>query len=315
MLVRGPTRELRNWVADSRRWNDFRARPGDIVVATAPKCGTTWTQRIVGMLLRQSSEPFPVQDSQPWIDMRSRPIGDILAELENQPGRRSLKTHSPLDALPFHDDMLYIHVARDPRDACMSWHNHVMGYTPFARALMDQNGLTDETIGRPYPVPPSDPRDFFRAFLRVPEFAPFDDFTIAEYCDVERTYWAARHRPNVLMVHYNDLKTDLDGEMRRIASFCGIETPEALWPKLVEAAGFAAMKRDAAALLPTAGAIWDGGGDRFLHKGTNERWVEIATPDDLALYEAEASKGMSANLKAWAERGRLVAGDPAAMAD
>lgn len=315
MLLRGPTRELRNWMADSRRWKDFRARPGDIVVATAPKCGTTWTQRIVGMLLRQTAEPFPVQDSQPWIDMRSRPIADILAALEEQPGRRSVKTHSPLDALPFFDDVLYIHVARDPRDACMSWHNHVTGYTPIARAIMDHNGMTDETIGQPYPAPPDEPCAFFRSFLRVPEFAPFHDFTIAEYCDIERSYWAARHMPNVLMVHYNDLKADLDGEMRRIAEFCGIETPEALWPELVEAAEFTAMKRDASALLPTAGIIWQGGGDRFLHQGTNRRWVEIATIDDLELYETQASKGMSPNLKAWAEQGRLVAGDPVAMAD
>lgn len=315
MMLRGPEREFRDWVSDSRRWHGFTPRPSDVVVATAPKCGTTWVQRIVGMLLRQSVAPFPVQDEQPWIDMRSRPVDEMLAMLEAQPGRRCIKTHSPIDALPFYDDLLYVHVARDPRDACMSYLNHVSGFTPLARNMLDHIGMTDETIGKPYPASSADPHSFFRAFMRCPDAETYQDFTIAEYCDLERSYWAERHRPNVLMVHYNDLKADLEGEMRRIAAFCGIETPETLWPDLVEAAGFAAMKRDAAALLPRAAMIWEGGAEQFLHQGTNQRWREVAAADDLMLYEAAASAGMSPNLKAWAEQGRLAAGDPAAMAD
>ena len=51
-------------------------------------------------------------------------------------------------------------------------------------------------------------------------------------------------RPNVLFVHFNDLKTDLSGEMRRIANFLGISVNEDIWPELVAAAGFTAMRRD-----------------------------------------------------------------------
>ena len=274
-----------------------------------------WIVSLVGMLLRQSPAPFPVQDEQPWLDARFAPIEFVLEQLQAQPGRRSIKTHLPLDAMPLFDDMRYIHVARDPRDACMSFHNHVIGYTAQMRAMLDGYGMEDDTIGRPYPFPPSDPRDFFRCFMREPQFAPFHDFTIAEYCELERSYWAARHMPNVLMVHYNDLKADLDGEMRRIAQFCAIETPESLWPQLVEAASFAAMKRDAAALMPMAGMVWEGGGDRFLHKGTNQRWRECVTAEDLAVYDAAANVGMSPALKAWAQGGRLAAGDPVAAPD
>ncbi|MEY4269501.1 MAG: hypothetical protein RLZZ58_717, partial [Pseudomonadota bacterium] len=186
---------------------------------------------------------------------------------------------------------------------------------PLARTLMDQAGMADATIGRCLPVTSADPGDFFRAFMGVPGCAPSPDFSIAEYCDIERSYWAARHRPNMLMVHYNDLKADLDGEMRRIANFCGIETPDALWGELVAAADFAAMKRDAAALLPAAGVVFAGGGERFLHKGTNQRWRDVARAADLACYQSEAARGMSPALKAWAESGRLVAGDPVALAD
>ena len=44
-----------------------------------------------------------------------------------------------------------------------------------------------------------------------------------------QTWWDFRHLPNVLFVHYNDLKRDLDGEISRIAAFLDIAlTPETL---------------------------------------------------------------------------------------
>ncbi len=271
------------------------------------------------MLLRQSPEPFAVQDDYPWVDMRIKPIEavrDALAQQAQQgTGRRSVKTHSPQGALPLHDDVYYIHVARDARDACMSWHNHVGGYTDGVRALMDHAGLTDETIAAPCPPFRADPQEFFRAFLERPDYAPPTEFTIGSYCELGRSYWAQRQRPNFLMVHFNDLKADLDGEMRRIADFCQIETDAVLWPQLVEAAGFAAMKRDAAELLPNAGMAWVGGADHFLHKGTNQRWREIYSADDLAAYDVAADAGMSPALRAWSETGRLVAGDPVVLPD
>jgi len=41
MLIQPALREYRTWSIDSRRWEHYRPRPGDIVIATYPKCGTT----------------------------------------------------------------------------------------------------------------------------------------------------------------------------------------------------------------------------------------------------------------------------------
>ena len=67
-LERAPSRTYKTPVIDHSRWNDFQPRSGDIVVATYPKCGTTWTQRIVDLLIHQSTEPRPIMDLYPWLD-------------------------------------------------------------------------------------------------------------------------------------------------------------------------------------------------------------------------------------------------------
>ena len=78
MLVRPAERIYRTWIIDSRRWERYRPRPTDIVIATYPKCGTTWMQRILDLLVFQNAEPRPVMQLSPWIDRRfptSRPCG------------------------------------------------------------------------------------------------------------------------------------------------------------------------------------------------------------------------------------------------
>ncbi|MEE4289626.1 MAG: sulfotransferase domain-containing protein [Erythrobacter sp.] len=314
MLIRKSEKVIRTWHTDSRIWDSFELRAGDIIVCTPPKTGTTWTQRIVGMLLAQSAGPRQIMEEQPWLDARFIPTEEVVAALSAAEGRRGLKTHSPLTALPLHDDVLYINVARDPRDAVMSFHNHSLSFTDEFLAGMDQIGLDDPLIGAPFPRALEDPQEFFRRWLRDPEYAPLDDFTIDEFCEIENSFWEARERRNVLLVHYNDLKADRADEMRRIAQFCGIETPEPLFADMVEAAGFSSMKRDGAQLLGLAEAAFKGGADSFLHKGTNERWRGVLTDPDLADYREAMAARVPVDLARWLEHGRIAGDNPAPIA-
>ena len=133
MLTRPATRTVRDFHSDSRHWDHYQPREGDIVICTAPKAGTTWTQQIVNLLVFQSSEARPLLDITPWLDARFlEPLDVVLPALEAQTHRRFIKTHLPMDALPIYDEVRYIHTARDGRDACMSYLNHLNSHTPQA---------------------------------------------------------------------------------------------------------------------------------------------------------------------------------------
>jgi aryl sulfotransferase len=296
---------------DSARWDNYRPRPDDIVVATYPKCGTTWMQRIVSLLVFQTPEPRPVMEISPWIDRRPVQADDVFARLEAQEHRRFIKSHMPLDALPYHGEVRYVHVARDGRDACMSYHHHWTGLSAKVLAALDQIGLEDPEIGKPYPRAPADPAEQFHLWLTrgaVPGHA--DGWPMMSFFEFERSWWAARRQPNVLLVHYNDLKADLAGEMRRLARFLDIEIAAHAWPELVAAARFEAMRRDGDALMGSVAGTFEGGARHFFHQGINRRWGGIYRDEDLALYDAKVAATLPAVCARWLAYGRLVAGDP-----
>ena len=310
VLEREATREYLSPVMDSRRWAGFSPRDGDIVVATYPKCGTTWTQRIVDLLIHQDTEPRPIMERAPWIDATFfAPIEENLATLEAQQHRRAMKSHLPFDALPVYDTVKYVHVARDGRDACFSWHNHMLGTRPEAGMKIAMNSPIP--LDGPPPPTPQDPREHYLSWIARAE-AGGPEMPFFEY---EMTYWRERHRPNLLMVHYNDLKADLRGEMARISAFLEIDTPPAMLTELAKAAEFATMKAQGAELLKKIEEHFDKGHERFLNKGTNGRWKDVLTAEDVARYQRLADERLSEGARAWIAGGRLAAGDPRASAD
>jgi aryl sulfotransferase len=302
MQVQPPTRIYRTWGMDSCRWQGFRARPYDVVIATYPKCGTTWMQRIVGLLIFRDPAPIRLMDVSPWLDCRFvEPVEATLARLEAMRHRRFIKTHLPADGLPLFDELRTIVVARDGRDACLSYHHHVLSYTPWMLARLDAAGAEDG-IG-PYPRPPVDADEFFHRWLTQGVASEPDGLPLTSYFGFQRSWWRLRDRPNVLLLHYAELKADLGGAMRRVADFLSIEIPAGLWPVLIEAAGFPAMKRVGDTLLGETGAAFRGGGGTFFHKGENGRWPGKLAASSLALYEAKAA-AMPPDCAEWLASGR-----------
>ncbi len=306
----GDIRDYRTWVSDGGRWSSYRPRDDDVIVATYPKSGTTWMQQIVASLIFQTAETLPVTKLAPWLDRRTGPLTEVLETLEKQQHRRSIKSHIPFDGMPYHANVKYIHVARDGRDASLSYHHHCRGYTEGNLARLDEIGRRDAGLGRPMPRAPDSPAAFFRTWMREGANGEQDGSPGLSWFNFEQSFWRARHLPNVLLVHYRDLKADLEGEMRRVAGFLDIETPEALWPALVTAATFEEMKKAGNDIHPGLAGQFVGGASHFFAKGENDRWRGILTPDDLSLFDRKSELSFEPDCNAWLRHGRLGFRDP-----
>jgi aryl sulfotransferase len=233
-VVAAPERAVVQSAAfDSTRWDRFTHRPGDIFVCTPPKCGTTWTQAIVASLLWPAGDPpGPVMELAPWWDANFYDVEVLVERLEAQTFRRSLKTHLPAEALPWYETGFYIAVFRDGRDAFMSWVNHIASFRDDVRERL--NALAEARGWQTMPRYDGDLHRLYAHWIDLP--LPLV---------MLRGWWERRHLPNVLLVHFNDLKADLDGEMRRIAAFLELRVDPRHWSDQVARCTFEAMKRRA----------------------------------------------------------------------
>jgi hypothetical protein len=290
-----------SFLTDSARWDGFEFRPGDIIISTPAKCGTTWTQMICALLIFQTPEfERPLDLVTPWLEMRTRRKDDVFALYDAQTHRRFIKSHTPLDGLPVDERITYISVGRDPRDAALSMAAH-MANIDFTAAL---GALVAAADGRAIEIPPPVPAfdDPCEAFLHwVDNPAPPQDMPMSLASTVQHLagFWAVRDRDDVVLLHYDDLQADLEGQMRGLADRLGIEVPEARWPTLVEAAGFAEMRRRADVVAPdTEAHLWKSNAG-FFNRGISGRWRDILDDDALAHYDARVAELAPPDLAAW----------------
>lgn len=287
------TRELQCHLADSTIWNDFTLRDGDIVINTWSKAGTTWTQQIVSQLLFDGAEDINVAQISPWLDFR---VGAAtrLAMLEAQTHRRFVKTHLPVEALGIDPKARYIYLARDGRDAIWSFHNHFFNLKPERLAAIND---APGRVGPPLERPPESIRDYYL------EWFERDGYPFWPFWAHVRGWWAVRDLPNVMLLHFNDLKRDLPGTIRRIAAFLDIPVQEACFDTILEHCSFQWMKVHAPLVTPGGGVGWGDGGATFINKGTNGRWHDVLTPEDCAAYQARALAELGPDCARWLETG------------
>ena len=292
-------------MADSARWERFVLRDDDVVITTPAKCGTTWMQTIVGMLLLDRIDlGAPIGMLSPWLDMLTRTEDEVFALLAAQEHRRFIKTHTPLDGVPLVDAVTYIVVVRHPLDVAMSDIDHDENMVE-ERAVALRTAVAGDGPDRAT-EPPEDPVAFLRWFIDNDEQPTGSGpHGLQDYCEQVRTYWEARDLPNVHLFHYADLWADRDGQMRRVAAALGIPVDEARWPPFVEAAGLASMRARAADTAPDAHmGIWRAP-ERFFRVGGRRDWASLLGPDGVAHFD-ERFAALAGDAAAWAGGGRAA---------
>jgi hypothetical protein len=303
-----PLRRYRNLIFDSGRWDGFEFRDDDIVISTASKCGTTWMQMQCALLLFQTPElPAPLTRLSPWVDILVEPLESVLSVLAAQQHRRFIKSHTPLDGLPQHPGVTYISVGRDPRDVALSWDNHFnnLNLDKVIGQLIDVIGMEGlaEVMPNGPPQQSEDPVERFWQWMESEALTETDLNGLPGLIHHLRTFWDRRDDPNIALFHYADMKADLDGEMRRLASVLNVDIDESKWDSLVEAATFGRMKDRASELAPqVTHEFWQEDG-RFFHKGSSGQWLEFFGEGDQQRYEARVNALAPADLAEWVHNG------------
>ena len=166
---------------------------GDVFVSTYPKCGTTWMQYIVLLIVREGSglrDGETINDAFPHLEEVGRHVVEAL------PAPRLIKTHLPFGRTPWAEDARYVYVARNPFDCAVSFYHHTRG---FARHYDFVDGTFD---------------DFLECFIR-------GEVDFGDYFDNLLPWFARRKTANVLFTTYEDMLADPPRAIVRVAEFLG----------------------------------------------------------------------------------------------
>lgn len=294
-------REYESKFFDSTVWNDFAFRDDDIVIASYAKAGTTLLQQMVAQLIFDGAEETDVSAISPWLDSVFPDKDTKLGRVEAQTHRRFLKTHLPVESLVFSERAKYLYVARDGRDVGLSLYDHQLAISQSAQASLDASPSQTGRL-RVVAPPPASVVDYFNNWLdsNGQPFWPFWENV--------RSWWAVRHLPNVLVVHFADLVSDMPGEFARIANFIATPIEPSRWPRILEHCSFDYMKDHAARYVPQGTGIWKDGGRAFFSKGQSGRWQGVLPAEVSARYELRAEAELGSECARWlatAERGIL----------
>jgi hypothetical protein len=267
-------------------------------------------QRLCSLLVFGTAElDRPLTQISPWLDMQLAPRDDVFALLGAQQHRRFIKSHTPFDGLPYDDRVTYVCVGRDPRDVAVSSANHMsnLDIDKFLEVRQAAVGLDDlPELGHAKrsdddaDAPPPDP---LRAWIDADGDGPM---TLGATINHLRTFWDRRDDPTVVLFHYNDLLTDLPGELSRLAAALGIElTPERA-AELAAEASFDAMRQRPDDVAPnTSEGIWHSN-SAFFRSGKSGQWRDAFDDDNLRRYDERVAELAPPDLADWMHHGRLT---------
>jgi hypothetical protein len=230
----------------------YRPEAGDILLASYPKCGTTWAQHIIWLLLNDGKPLAP--------ELRMTEVFPHLEEVGAEavarlPRPRLIKTHLPFALTPWNDQARYIHVARNPFDCAVSFYHHTRG---FVRHYDFADGRFEE---------------FFECFIAGEvDFGDYFDHLVPWRCE--------SRRENLLLLTYEDLRHAPGAAIAAIATFLGGSArraldDDALAACVLEHSGFEAMSRDQQRWSSARPA----GMPAFVRKGIVGDWQSVFTPD------------------------------------
>ena len=244
----------------------FIVRPDDVFVVAYPKSGTTWMEQIVHLLRNNGEQGDKVlSEAVPWVEGAPNRYGGLEQLLSGLSGRRFFHSHLPLSLMPgVHDSQAkYIYVARNPKDNAVSFYFH-------ACSKMNYEGSWDQ---------------FFELYIKGKVgYGLFFDHVL--------DWWrASLNQENILFIHYEAMKLDLEAAVKTVAGFIEIEAAPELIQTVVEKSGFRAMAGN-----PQANLDWvpqREGVPRHMRKGVVGDWRNHFSVDQNTIFDRLIAENLS----------------------
>ena len=232
-------------------------------------------------------------------------LNKLLAGIK---GRRLLFSHLPLNSLTYFKEAKYIVVARDPRDVFMSLFNHYSNYSEMMLSLLNSDVHGQKLIGGPIPKCPDDIHEFWKNWISKGwDEDEEEGYPFWTNMGHTKSFWEFRHLPNILFLHYSDMLKDAREAIRKIAKFIEVEVTDEDVERVFEATKFATAKKEAIASDEKAGErrsdFFKGGNTSFIFKGTNGRWKDVLTQEELEMYEKKKKSVLPLDCAYWLENG------------
>lgn len=182
---------------------DYKPKHGDLFVASYPKCGTTWTQKIMLLILRKGKPTNDPLDDMffacPYLELSG------VEAMESTPKPLAIKIHLPYHLAPMSKDAKYVYVCRNPMDCAVSYYHHIKNSDDFT-------------------------------FDKYFELIISGNIAYGDYLDHLISWYEHRNDSNIHFVTYEALKEDPKKEILKIARFIGEEHEKMLLenPKMLE---------------------------------------------------------------------------------
>jgi len=296
---------LMSYIAEN--WDSiwaFRPDPSDLLIATYPKAGTTWTQEIVDLLFHNGDEevckraPTPVRS--PFLEIFSPPpIPSGLDLLSKMDPPRVIKTHLPFQLVPpgfWENKCKAIYVARNAKDNLVSYYH------------FDCMNLT-----QPEPGPWE---GYIHKFMQ-------GTLSWGSWYDHVKGYWKEREKRNILYLFYEDMKEVMmlniwtlntvtmlsklaectptiflfpqnpRREVERIMKYLDLSLPDEVITRIVELTSFKNMKENPMAnysFIPSP--VFDQTISSFMRKGEVGDWTNHFTPEQSKQFDEDYEKQM-----------------------
>lgn len=201
------------WIYMSRYYiflSKFKQREDDIYIFSYMSSGTNWLQMIMYQLKSDGKMDFyHISEVVPYLNQ----MLDRAEELNTWPSPRVFHSHAEYDELPKEVTGRIIYISRHGMDVAVSYYHHIKSY-------QDPELEFDQFFERYY----TQNEDWFRHVRG----------------------WRDNNRDlNILYITYEDLKSDFEQTIRKIADFCGIDLNEEKLQRVKERSTFQFMKENA----------------------------------------------------------------------